>query len=32
MRVGMGGSDFFTLSLKGRGDNYTLAPLGRGPG
>ncbi|BBT88832.1 hypothetical protein WP8W19C02_04520 [Enterobacter cloacae] len=36
MRVGMGGSNFFTLtltlSLEGRGDDYTLAPLGRGPG
>ncbi len=38
MRVGMDGSNFFTLtltlSLKGRGDRlvppFTLAPLGRG--
>ncbi len=34
MRAGTGGSNFFTLtlSLEGRGDDYTLAPLGRGPG
>ncbi len=36
MRAGMGGSKIFTLtltlSLEGRGDDYTLSPLGRGLG